>query len=80
MIELTPVLFPCHFIYPIHLSVSPGMEANVMRAMVLNGTKMACYDQISLTVKKSGMVPAGIATQFISAFGAGFFICDRAMR
>ena len=45
-----------------------------MRAMVLNGTKMACYDQISLTVKKSGMVPAGIATQFISAFGAGFFM------
>ena len=23
-----------------------GIEANVMRAMVLNGTKMACYDQI----------------------------------
>lgn len=51
-----------------------GMEANVMRAMVLNGTKMACYDQISIAVKKSGAVPAGIATQFISAFGAGFFM------
>ena len=25
-----------------------GIEANVMRAMVLNGTKMACYDQIKV--------------------------------
>jgi hypothetical protein len=28
-----------------------GIEANVMRAMVLNGTKMACYDQIKGTVR-----------------------------
>ena len=26
-----------------------GIEANVMRAMVLNGTKMSCYDQIKVT-------------------------------
>lgn len=51
-----------------------GMEANVMRAMVLNGTKMACYDQISLKIKESGLVPKGLATQFCSAFGAGFFM------
>ena len=25
-----------------------GIEANVMRAMVLNGTKMSCYDQIKV--------------------------------
>lgn len=51
-----------------------GMEANVMRAMVLNGTKMACYDQISLMINNSGVVPKGLATQFLSAFGAGFFM------
>ena len=27
-----------------------GIEANVMRAMVLNGTKMSCYDQIKVSV------------------------------
>lgn len=51
-----------------------GLEANVMRAMVLNGTKMACYDQIKYMIKKSGMVPDGLPTQFMSAFGAGFFM------
>lgn len=51
-----------------------GLEANVMRAMVLNGTKMACYDQIKFTIKKSGMVPDGLPTQFCAAFGAGFFM------
>ena len=51
-----------------------GMEANVMRAMVLNGTKMACYDQISGIINDSGIVPKGIPTQFLSAFGAGFFM------
>lgn len=51
-----------------------GIEANVMRAMVLNGTKMACYDQIKLMIVKSGMIPAGIPTQFCAAFGAGFFM------
>jgi hypothetical protein len=30
-----------------------------MRAMVLNGTKMACYDQIKAMITKSGYVPAG---------------------
>ena len=51
-----------------------GIEANVMRAMVLNGTKMACYDQIKGMIKKSGVVPDGLPTQFCSAFGAGFFM------
>ena len=51
-----------------------GIEANVMRAMVLNGTKMACYDQIKSAIVKSGVVPAGIPTQFCAAFGAGFFM------
>lgn len=51
-----------------------GLEANIMRAMVLNGTKMACYDEIKQTIVKSGVVPSGIPTQFLSAFGAGFFM------
>ncbi len=36
-----------------------GIDANIMRAMVLNGTKMACYDQIKGMITKSGIVPAG---------------------
>jgi hypothetical protein len=51
-----------------------GMQANVMRACVLNGTKMACYDQIKGMIKKSQIVPDGLATQFVAAFGAGFFM------
>lgn len=51
-----------------------GLQANVMRAMVLNGTKMGCYDQISGMIKKSGMIPSGLPTQFMSAFSAGFFM------
>merc|ERR1719387_2647007 len=51
-----------------------GLEANIARAMVLNGTKMSCYDQIKQMIKKSGMVPDGIPTQFASAMGAGFFM------
>jgi hypothetical protein len=51
-----------------------GLGANVMRAMVLNGTKMACYDQIKLMIKKSGLVSNNLAVSFFSAFGAGFFM------
>jgi hypothetical protein len=51
-----------------------GLEANVMRACVLNGTKMGCYDQISYMIKKTETVPPGLPTQFVSAFGAGFFM------
>ena len=36
-----------------------GIEANVMRAMVLNGTKMACYDQIKQIIIESKAIPAG---------------------
>jgi len=51
-----------------------GLQANVMRAMVLNGTKMACYDEIKGMIVKSGVVPKGLPTQFCAAFGAGFFM------
>lgn len=51
-----------------------GLQANMMRACVLNGTKMGCYDQISSMINKTRLVPEGLATQFVSAFGAGFFM------
>jgi hypothetical protein len=51
-----------------------GIQANIMRAAVLNGTSMACYDQIQDFVKQSQLVPAGLATHFTAAFGAGFFM------
>lgn len=53
-----------------------GIEANVMRAMVLNGTKMACYDQIKGMIVASGVIPSGIPTQFCAAFAAGFFMAS----
>jgi hypothetical protein len=45
-----------------------------MRAMVLNGTKMACYDTIKQLISDSKLVPAGLLTSFFAAFGAGFFM------
>jgi hypothetical protein len=51
-----------------------GLQANMMRACVLNGTKMGCYDQISGMIKKTQVIPEGLATQFVAAFGAGFFM------
>jgi len=51
-----------------------GLQANVMRAMVLNGTKMAVYDQCTIFIKSLGWIPSGLATQFSAAFTAGFFM------
>jgi hypothetical protein len=51
-----------------------GLQANLMRACVLNGTKMACYDQIKDWIVKTNAVPSGLPTQFCAAFGAGFFM------
>jgi hypothetical protein len=53
-----------------------GFQANIMRAMVLNGTKMACYDTIKGMVVSSGIVSDGssLLGQFLAAFGAGFFM------
>ena len=51
-----------------------GLQANVMRAMVLNGTKMSCYDQIQGMIKDTKLIPAGLPTQFCAAFTAGFFM------
>ncbi|GMH55866.1 hypothetical protein TrST_g2446 [Triparma strigata] len=52
-----------------------GIDSNVMRAMVLNGTKMACYDQIKgLVVESTGLPKSHIAAQAMAAGGAGFFM------
>lgn len=52
-----------------------GLEANIMRAMVLNGTKMSCYDNIKLSLLKNKIVKKkGVLLETLSAFGAGFFM------
>ena len=56
------------------LDLYKGLQANIIRACVLNGTKMACYDQIKETITQTKMIPSGIPTQFCSAFGAGFLM------
>jgi hypothetical protein len=52
-----------------------GLDANIMRAMVLNGTKMSCYDNIKISLLKNKIVKEkGLLLEAISAFGAGFFM------
>lgn len=52
-----------------------GIDSNVLRAMVLNGTKMACYDQAKLfVVDATGWSKSSLFTQFFSAVSAGFFM------
>lgn len=50
-----------------------GIDSNIMRAMVLNGTKMACYDQAKgYVVEFTGFEKKSLITQFLSAVVAGF--------
>jgi hypothetical protein len=52
-----------------------GIDSNVMRAMVLNGTKMGVYDQSKgYVVGLTGLDKGSLATQFLSAVTAGFFM------
>merc|ERR1712232_77685 len=52
-----------------------GIDSNVMRAMVLNGTKMACYDQAKgFVVQVTGFERKSLMTTFFSAVAAGFFM------
>lgn len=48
-----------------------GFNVNVMRAMVLNATKMACYDTCKAYIISTFAVQ-GLLLQFLSAFVAGF--------
>jgi len=51
-----------------------GLNANIMRACVLNGTKMACYDQIKEYIILQGFDSKSILTQFVAALCSGFFM------
>lgn len=52
-----------------------GIDSNIARAMVLNGTKMACYDQAKgYVVSATGWSKKSPLTQFCSAVTAGFFM------
>merc|ERR1712086_458651 len=50
-----------------------GFNTNVIRAMVLNATKMACYDTIKGYLVASFALE-GLLLQFCAAFSAGFFL------
>jgi len=52
-----------------------GLQANVMRACVLNGTKMGTYDQMKhLLYSKKIIKQKGILLETVSAFSSGFFM------
>lgn len=52
-----------------------GIDSNIARAMVLNGTKMACYDEMKgFVVNTTGLSKTALPTQFLSAVAAGFFM------
>jgi hypothetical protein len=52
-----------------------GIDSNIARAMVLNGTKMAVYDQAKgYVVAFSGWERSSLLTTFFSATTAGFFM------
>lgn len=51
-----------------------GIQANVMRACVLNATKMGTYDICKNLIKDKGIAKEGIKLQFMSAVTAGFFM------
>jgi len=52
-----------------------GIDSNIARAMVLNGTKMACYEEIKDNIVAIGYTDnKSPVTQFFAAMGAGFFM------
>ncbi len=51
-----------------------GLSANLIRSCVLNGTKMACYEQIKQQIVNKGFDKSSILTHFLSAFSSGFFM------
>ena len=52
-----------------------GASANIARATVLNGTKMACYDAVKgKVVDYTGWGRKDVRCQFVSACFAGFFM------
>lgn len=53
-----------------------GLQDNILQACILNGTKIACYDQIKDKIIETNIIPQGIPTQFCAAFGDGFFMAS----
>ncbi|KAJ8599317.1 hypothetical protein CTAYLR_005335 [Chrysophaeum taylorii] len=51
-----------------------GIDANILRAIVNNGTKMACYDTSKNAIKKYVGLKEGVALQGAASFVAGFFM------
>jgi hypothetical protein len=51
-----------------------GLQANIIRACALNGTKTACYDEIKELIIKTNYIPSGILIHFCAAFTSGFFM------
>lgn len=52
-----------------------GLDSNIARAMVLNGTKMSCYDTTkAFVVDTTGLSKNSLLVQFLSAGAAGFFM------
>lgn len=52
-----------------------GVEVNIMRACVLNATKMGCYDITKgAVVEKTGWARKDLRTSFSAAFVAGLFM------
>lgn len=51
-----------------------GLDANIARAVVNNGTKMACYDQSKAVIKAYTPLKEGITLQTGASVVAGFFM------
>jgi Mitochondrial carrier protein len=52
-----------------------GIDSNIARAMVLNGTKMGVYDEAKKVISTStGLPKSSLIAQFMSAVTAGFFM------
>jgi len=52
-----------------------GIDSNIARAMVLNGTKMGVYDQSKgYVMAMTGLPKSSLITTFMSAVTAGFFM------
>jgi hypothetical protein len=52
-----------------------GVQITMLRAMLINGTKLSTYDQIKTTLKKGGFKD-GIKLQFMCSMTAGFIMAS----
>lgn len=52
-----------------------GVQITIVRAMLINGTKLSTYDQIKTNLKKMGYVD-GLLLQFLCSMTAGFIMAS----